>query len=123
MNDRYERGRAVVERLGDPAAIEAAFEGVAPDLSRYVIEFAFGDVYTRPGLDPRQRQLITIGVLTALGGVEAALGFHIAAALKVGVTREEVVEAITHCVPYTGFPKVVAAMHIARKALAQAQQA
>ncbi|MFI6323617.1 carboxymuconolactone decarboxylase family protein [Nonomuraea sp. NPDC050556] len=123
MNERYDRGRALLERLGDPAAIEAAFEGVAPDLARYVIEFAFGDVYARPGLDAGRRQLVTIGVLTALGGVEAALEFHIAAALKVGVTREEVVEAITHCVPYAGFPKVVAAMRIARKALAQAQQA
>jgi 4-carboxymuconolactone decarboxylase len=100
-----ESGERVVESLQD----------VAPDLGRYVVEFAFGDIYRRPGLDLRQRQLVTISALTTLGGAEPQLEVHINAALNVGLTAEEVVEALLHCIPYVGFPRVLNAVFVAKR--------
>jgi 4-carboxymuconolactone decarboxylase len=100
-----EGGRRVVESLED----------VAPDLGRYVIEFAYGEIYQRPALDLRQRQLVTISALTTLGGAETQLEVHINAGLNVGLTAREVVEAILHCIPYTGFPRVLNAIFVAKR--------
>jgi 4-carboxymuconolactone decarboxylase len=100
-----ESGERVIESLKD----------VAPDLGRYAIEFAYGDIYQRPGLDLRQRQLVTVSALTALGGAEPQLEVHINAALNVGLSAEEVVEALIHCVPYAGFPRVLNAMFVAKR--------
>jgi 4-carboxymuconolactone decarboxylase len=100
-----EGGERVIERLKD----------VAPDLGRYVVEFAYGEIYQRPVLDLRQRQLVTISALTTLGGAEPQLEVHINAGLNVGLTAREVVEAILHCIPYTGFPRVLNAIFVAKR--------
>jgi 4-carboxymuconolactone decarboxylase len=88
---------------------------IAPDLGRYVVEFAFGDIYSRPGLDMKQRQLVTIASLTTQGGCEPQLDVHINAGLNVGLSPNEIVEAIMHCIPYTGFPRVLNAVFVAKK--------
>ena len=119
MSERFDRGVDAIDALG--GGYEAIFEpmaDIAPDLSRFVAEFAFGDVYTRPGLEPRERQLLTISALIALGGVESQLKFHIGAALTVGVPPRKVVETILHCLPYVGFPRTVNAMRTAKGVLA-----
>jgi 4-carboxymuconolactone decarboxylase len=100
-----EGGERVIENLKD----------VAPDLGRYVVEFAFGEIYQRPVLDLRQRQLVTISALTTLGGAEPQLEVHINGGLNVGLTAREVVEAILHCIPYTGFPRVLNAIVVAKR--------
>jgi 4-carboxymuconolactone decarboxylase len=100
-----EGGERVIESLKD----------VAPDLGKYVVEFAFGDIYSRKGLDLKQRQLVTIASLATQGGYEPQLNVHINAALNVGLTPNEVIEAITQCVPYTGFPKVLNAIFVAKQ--------
>jgi 4-carboxymuconolactone decarboxylase len=100
-----EGGERVIENLRD----------VAPDLGRYVVEFAYGEIYQRPVLDLRQRQLVTISALTTLGGAEAQLEFHVNAGLNVGLTSREVVEAILHCIPYVGFPRVLNAVLVAKR--------
>jgi 4-carboxymuconolactone decarboxylase len=100
-----EGGERVVESLQD----------VAPDLGRYVVEFAYGEIYQRGVLDLRQRQLVTISALTALGGVEPQLEVHINAGLNVGLNPREVVEAILHCIPYVGFPRVLNAIFVAKR--------
>src|SRR4029450_9975284 len=104
-----EGGERVIESLRD----------VAPDLGRYVVEFAFGDIYQRPVLDLRQRQLVTISALTTLGGAEPQLEVHINAGLNVGLSAREVVEAILHCVPYIGFPRVLNAVLVAKRIFAE----
>jgi 4-carboxymuconolactone decarboxylase len=104
-----EGGERVIESLRD----------VAPDLGRYVVEFAFGEIYQRPGLDLRQRQLVTISALTTLGGAEPQLEVHVNAALNVGLTAREVVEAMLHCIPYTGFPRVLNAIFVAKRVFAE----
>ncbi|MNN60871.1 Carboxymuconolactone decarboxylase family protein [compost metagenome] len=115
--ERYERGwekLMEVDGKGGTNVIESLKE-ISPDLGRFVIEFAFGDIYTREGLDLRQRQLITISSLTTLGGCEPQLTVHINAALNVGLSPKEIVEAILHCTPYTGFPRVLNATFVAKE--------
>ncbi|PSB29325.1 carboxymuconolactone decarboxylase family protein [Stenomitos frigidus] len=89
-----EAGEKVIESLKD----------IAPDLGRYIIEFAFGDIYARPGLDLKSREMATVAALTALGNAQPQLKVHIHGALNVGCTREEVVEVILQMAVYAGFP-------------------
>ncbi|MFD0697874.1 carboxymuconolactone decarboxylase family protein [Paenibacillus sp. GCM10027628] len=115
--DRYKRGwekLMEVDGEGGQRVIES-LQDIAPDLGRYVIEFAFGDIYSRDGLDLKQRQLVTISSLTTLGGCEPQLNVHINAALNVGLSPNEIVEAIMHCAPYTGFPRVLNAALTAKR--------
>jgi 4-carboxymuconolactone decarboxylase len=117
QSERFQRGwqrLMEVDAEGGERVIES-LKDVAPDLGRYVVEFAYGDIYQRPALDLRQRQLVTISALTALGGAEPQLEVHINAGLNVGLTAREVVEAILHCIPYTGFPRVLNAILVAKR--------
>lgn len=120
-NERYQRGwkkLMEVDGEGGERVIES-LKDIAPDLGKYVVEFAFGDIYSRTGLDLKQRQLVTIASLTTQGGCEPQLHVHINAALNVGLTPNEIIEAITHCVPYTGFPKVLNAILAAKQIFAE----
>ncbi|MEA4849196.1 MAG: carboxymuconolactone decarboxylase family protein [Clostridiaceae bacterium] len=98
-------GKNVVESLKD----------IAPDLGRYIIEFAFGDIYDRKGLTLQERELITITSLHTAGGCEPQLEVHINGALNVGIPDEKIIEAFLQCIPYTGFPKVLNAVNVAKK--------
>jgi 4-carboxymuconolactone decarboxylase len=104
-SERFQRGmRAFREIAG--RKVEEAFDplaGIAPNFSRYAMAF-FGDVYTRPGLDRRSRQIATISALMALGTAPSQLRFHIEAGLNVGLTREQIVEVITQLALYVGAP-------------------
>lgn len=100
-----EAGEAVVQSLHD----------IAPDLGKYIIEFAFGDIYSRPGLNLQHRQLVTIASLTTQGNCEPQLEVHINAALNVGLSPNQIIEAILHCSPYIGFPRVINAVKVGQK--------
>jgi 4-carboxymuconolactone decarboxylase len=116
-SERFRRGweRLIeVDAEGGEQVIES-LQTVAPDLSRYVVEFAYGDIYVRPVLDLRRRQLVTISALTTLGGAEPQLEVHVNAGLNVGLTAREIVEAMMHCIPYTGFPRVLNAIFVAKR--------
>lgn len=117
---RRDRGLAVLSQI-DGHQGEAVIDSLAdinPALGHHVAAFAFGDIYDRPGLDPRSRQLVTIGVLTALGGCEPQLKVHIGAAVNVGLSREEITEAILHAAVYAGFPRALNATFVAREVFA-----
>ena len=119
-SERYERGWERLRELAGEQG-ERVIEGlrdVAPDLARYVVEFGYGDVYSRSGLDLRQRQLVAIAALTALGGCEPQLEYHIGIALNVGVARGEIVETIIHCAPLVGFARTLNAARSARRVFA-----
>lgn len=107
-----EQGERVIETLKD----------ISPDLGRYIIEFPFGDIYSRPGLDLKSREIATVAALTALGNAQPQLKVHINAALNVGCTREEVVEVIIQMAVYAGFPAAINGM-IAAKAVFQERDA
>ncbi|MGH8878736.1 MAG: carboxymuconolactone decarboxylase family protein [Stackebrandtia sp.] len=116
-SERYHRGwekLAEVDGEAGPRVIESLSD-VAPDLGRFIVEFGFGDVYSRPNLVPPQRQLVTIGSLASLGGCEPQLEVHINAALNVGLSAAEIVEAIIHVSVYAGFPRALNAMFVAKK--------
>lgn len=118
---RFLRGAqvlAAVDGEGGQRVIDA-LDDIAPDLAHHVVAYGFGDVYARPGLTPPQRQLVTLGMLTALGGCEPQLEVHINAALNVGLTAAEVVEALTHSAVYCGFPKALNAVFVAKRVFAE----
>jgi len=118
-NERYKRGIAALRRANEEGMEELVrnTKAVAPDLARYVIEFAYGDIYTRPGLLPKQRELCIVAALTALGSREHQLRDHIQAALNTGGSPEEVTETILMMAVYAGFPAAINAMQIAREVL------
>lgn len=112
---RYRRGWEMLREL-DPGAGQRLLDAmgdVAPDLARYAIEFPFGDIYHRPGLDIRTREIINVAALTALGHALPQLKVHIHAALNVGVSREQIVETIIQMAVYAGFPVAINAATVA----------
>ena len=122
--ERYERGRrALAEIDGDAGeAVIDSLADIAPDLARYIIEFPFGDIYSRPGLDLRSREVATIAALTAMGTAAPQLKVHIRAGLNVGLSREEVVEIIMQMAVYAGFPAALNGLAVAREAFADAAE-
>lgn len=118
---RYEQGKqklAEIDGQGGKNVI-ASLKNIAPDLGRYIIEFAFGDIYRREGLNLQEREMVTITSLLTAGGCEAQLEVHINGALNVGVAADKIVETFIQCVPYTGFPKVLNAIAVAKKVFAE----
>jgi 4-carboxymuconolactone decarboxylase len=116
--DRYERGFLRYAELGGTGTRGHVYDDLAeicPDLPRFVIEFGYGDIHSRPGLDAARRELVILGSLITLGGVEAQLEVHVGSALNAGLEPAEIVEAILQVLPYAGFPRVVAAMNIAKR--------
>ncbi|MEW1831884.1 carboxymuconolactone decarboxylase family protein [Streptomyces sp. NPDC088196] len=119
--ERFAHGLEVLKRV-DGEAGERVVDSLAdinPELGHQVVAWAFGEIYDRPGLAPRDRQLVTLGMLTALGGCEAQLDVHVNAALNVGLTPEEIVEALTHSAVYCGIPKALNATFAAKKVFAE----
>jgi 4-carboxymuconolactone decarboxylase len=118
-DERYKRGIAALRRANEEGMKELirSTKTVAPDLARYVIEFAYGDIYTRPGLVPKQRELCIVAALTALGSRQDQLRDHIQAALNIGGSPEELIETILMMAVYAGFPAAINAMKIASEVL------
>lgn len=104
--DRYARGWNKLKEIDGQAGerVIESLKDIAPDLGRYVIEFPFGDVYSRPGLDLKSREIATVAALTALGTAAPQLRVHLHAALNVGCTRQEIVEIMIQMAVYAGFP-------------------
>jgi len=96
------------------------FADIAPALGDYTDRVLFGDVWKRPGLSPRDRSLVTVASLVSLYRTNE-LPFHLKRALENGVTRDELVEAITHLAFYAGWPTASSAIAIARKAFAEVE--
>jgi 4-carboxymuconolactone decarboxylase len=103
---RLVRGRRKLRQIHGPGgeAVVAALGKIAPDLARYIVEFAFGDVYTRGGLSLKERQIATVAALVALGHSQPQLRSHIQGALNVGCSRRDVLEVIIQMSLYAGFP-------------------
>ncbi len=116
-SDRFEKGFKKFQEIHGPVA-KATLESVkdvAPELGQFVTEFAFGDIYSRPGLDLKTRQLVTIASLTTLGSAPLQLKSHIKGALNVGCTRQEIVEVLLQMAVYAGFPASMNAIYAAKE--------
>jgi len=118
--NRYERGLAKLREIDGDAGerVVQSLQGIAPDFARYLIEFPFGDVYSRPGLDLKSREIAVVAALTALGNAAPQLKVHIQGALNVGVTRTEVVETIMQMAVYAGFPAALNGLEAAKEVFA-----
>ena len=118
--DRFERGMEVLTSIDGEAGQKVidSLADISPELGNQVVAWAYGDIYSRPGLPPRERQLVTLGMLTALGGCEPQLEVHVNASLNVGLTPEEIVEALLHSAVYCGIPKALNATFVAKKVFA-----
>ena len=115
-SERYEKGLAVLRQVdgrGGEAVVES-LKDIAPDFARYLVEFPFGDIYARPGLDLKSREMAVVAALTALGNASPQLKVHIAAALHVGCTRQEILEVIIQMAVYAGFPAALNGLFVAR---------
>jgi 4-carboxymuconolactone decarboxylase len=113
MSDRYRRGLDVAEQLAaDKLAhfVKSGVAEVAPDFARMVIEFAFGDIYSRDALDLRSRELIAIAVLAASGNAGPQLRVHVESAASAGITKPEIVEVLMQIALYAGFPAALNAL-------------
>jgi 4-carboxymuconolactone decarboxylase len=118
-SDSYQTGweamHAVHDRIAD-ATIES-LASIAPDLGDLIVSFVYGEVFSRPGLDAKTRQICIVSMLAAMGGQTAPeLKAHIRGALNVGWTREEIVEVLMMTAVYAGFPAAINALHTAKKA-------
>lgn len=123
--DRYERGLKKLNEIDGEAGqrVINSLKDIAPDLGRYVIEFGFGDVYSRPGLDVKSREIATVAALIALGNATPQLKVHIFAALNVGCTRQEVVEIIIQMAVYAGMPAALNGMFAAKEVFQERDKA
>ncbi|MEG3173777.1 carboxymuconolactone decarboxylase family protein [Sphingomonas sp. ZB1N12] len=101
--------------------MRAPWGDISPRLTEITDEVLFDDVWQRPGLSPRDRSLITVSALVALYRTNE-LPFHMGKALENGVTRDEIVETITHLAFYSGWPTASTAITIARDVFAKAEQ-
>jgi 4-carboxymuconolactone decarboxylase len=116
-SEKYVRGEALLRKVdGDKVAdnLLADYEAIAPDFTRYLVEFAFGEIYAREG-DLKQRELVAIASLATMGGCDKQLATHVRGALNVGLTEAEIVEAVMTLIPYIGFPKALNAMAVVKR--------
>ncbi|CAK1852823.1 4-carboxymuconolactone decarboxylase [Vibrio crassostreae] len=104
-----EAGQQVIDSLQD----------ICPDLAKYTIEYPFGDIYSRPCLDLKSREIATVAALTALGNCAPQLEVHLNAALNVGCSEEEIKEVILQMSVYAGFPSALNGMFAFKEVLAE----
>jgi 4-carboxymuconolactone decarboxylase len=120
-SSRYSRGWEKLREIDGQAGerVIASLSDIAPDFAKYLIEFPFGDIYSRPQLDLKAREIGVVAALTALGNAAPQLKVHIHGALNVGCTREEVVEIIMQMAVYAGFPVALNGLSAAKEVFAE----
>lgn len=104
--DRFNRGLEKIREIHGDGGVQIieTLKASSPDLARYIVEFAFGDIYSASGLTLQERQLATVAGLTVLGYAQAQLKVHIRGALNVGCSREQILQTIIQMALYGGFP-------------------
>ena len=114
---RFESGLKKLEEIDGEAGqkVMESLATISPDLANMIIEFGFGEIYQRPGLDLKSRELATVAALTALGCCQPQLNVHINGALNVGCEPQEITETIIQIALYAGFPACLNAMFVAKE--------
>ncbi|MET8526510.1 carboxymuconolactone decarboxylase family protein [Micromonospora sp. NPDC005172] len=120
-DEQYERGLEALRQADGGAAqrLLEALADVSPELSRRSVAWSYGDLYVRPQLARRDRELLTLGILTGLGDAGSQLEVHVNGALNAGLTPSEIVEALLQAVVYCGVPRAVNATLVAKKVFAE----
>ena len=116
MNKNHETGIDILKQMTDVEGMEGIkhLQEIFPDFGEKMIDFGFGQIYSRPNLELKLREVVTLTALITQGAFEQ-LNFHIKAALKLGLKQEEILEIILQCAAYIGFPKACSALGIAGK--------
>ena len=119
-SERYLRGTQRLHDVDGDAgvAVVAQLAASFPDFATYVVEFPFGDVYARPGLGLRERELAVVAALCALGNAAPQLKVHVGAALHVGCQPAEIVEVVMQMAVYAGFPAALNGLAVVRDVFA-----
>lgn len=120
-NERYLRGLARLKEIDGQAGenVIESLRDIAPDFAQLIIEFPFGDIYSRPGLDLRTRELAVVAALTAMGNAAPQLKVHIHAARNVGCSEQEIIEVMIQMAVYAGFPAALNGLFAAKEVFAQ----
>jgi 4-carboxymuconolactone decarboxylase len=119
------RGERLLRKVdGDRVAdnLLREYEEIAPDFTRYLIEFAFGEIYARDG-DLRHKELVAIASLATMGGCDRQLETHVHGAFNVGLSEAEIVEAVMTLIPYIGFPRALNAMAVVKRVVEKRERA
>ena len=118
---RCQRGLEKLREIDGEAGqrVIDALAPIAPDFARYLIEFPFGDIYSRPQLDLKSREIATVAALTALGNATPQLKVHVHGALNVGCSRDEIVELMMQMAVYAGFPAALNGLFAAQEVFKQ----
>ncbi|MDD2463166.1 MAG: carboxymuconolactone decarboxylase family protein [Desulfobulbus sp.] len=121
QSERYQRGWQRLQEIDGEAGerVLTALADIAPDFATYLIEFPFGDIYSRPGLDLKSREIAVVAALTALGNAAPQLKVHIHGAFNVGCSRQEVLEVIMQMAVYAGFPAALNGLFAAQEVFIQ----
>jgi 4-carboxymuconolactone decarboxylase len=122
---RLERGKRALAEIDGQAGhdVVAALADIAPDFATYVLEFPFGDIYSRGGLGLREREIATIAALSAMGNATPQLKVHIEAGLNVGLSQDEIVEVLMQMAVYAGFPAALNGLFAAKDVFEQRKSA
>lgn len=101
----------IKEILGDRAqGIIENFQKTSPDFANYIVEFAYGDLYTREGINDKTREIVAVSCLIGQGNTGLPLRAHLQGMLNVGWTKDEIIEVIIFSAGYCGFPPAVDAL-------------
>ncbi len=116
-SERFKRGWETLKQIDGEQGerILSSLRDISPDFAKYLIEFPFGDIYSRPGLDLKTRELAVVAALTAMGNATPQLKVHIRGAMNVGSSREEVIEVIIQMAVYAGFPAALNGLFAAKE--------
>lgn len=116
-DEKYKRGLEKLEEISPGASKRTAesLNDIAPDMVRYMMEFVFGEISSRPGLDMKSREIAAVAALAALGTAPNQLKIHIKGALNCGCSRDEVVEVLIQVLVYAGFPATLNGLRLAKE--------
>ncbi|HCG9184728.1 TPA: carboxymuconolactone decarboxylase family protein [Vibrio parahaemolyticus] len=122
-NTRFQTGLEQLSKIDGEAGqkVIESLNAICPDLAKFTIEYPFGDIYTREGLDLKSREIATVSALTAMGNCTPQLKVHLHAALNVGCTEEEIKEVIIQMSVYAGFPAALNGMFAFKEVLSERQ--
>ncbi|EKO3953306.1 carboxymuconolactone decarboxylase family protein [Vibrio fluvialis] len=120
-DSRFTAGLAKLNEIDGDAGqkVMESLQDICPDLARFTVEYPFGDIYSREGLDLKSREIATVAALTALGNCTPQLKVHLNAALNVGCTEDELKEVILQMSVYAGFPAALNGMFAFKEVLAE----
>lgn len=118
-SDRFKQGWKKLQEIDGEAGekVISSLKDISPDLGRFILEYVFGDIYTRQGLDVKSKEIAVVAALTAMGTVQPQLKVHLNGALNTGSSISEVKEVILQMSVYAGFPSCINAMNAFKEVL------